>query len=223
MAIIGLLNNQDSWLSNEIDILSDLTDENIQATGQDLRYMPREQVNPDRIFGEATVANIKEGFVIEMRLENISNFNGDGDMFSKFGLTHTDDATLMVSTRRFAAEGRKFGLQQPLEGDLIYMPFSNTMWTIKKVKHDPNYYQFGANRVWRLECNLYTPTHEKFEGGTIAPTDLGETATPRDESSLNMLLGIPEDSKQDDSAEFDIETTEETIPNEFNSDNPFGD
>lgn len=222
MALISLLNNQDNFLTSEMDVLADLIDENIQATGLDLRYMPKDQINLDEVFGEATISNFKEGFVIEMYLAAISNFNGDADLYSKFGMSHTDDATLIVSIRRFAAEGRHFGLSQPIEGDLIHMPTSNTMWTIKKVKKDPDYMQFGTNRVWRLECNLYTPSHESFVDDSLEPEDIGQTAQATDESGLDQLLGIAPGSKQDQSEFFNTRTVEETIPTEFNTDNPFG-
>lgn len=220
MAIISLLNNQDNFLSNEHDVLADLIDENLQATGSDVRYMPKDQLNLDTIFNESTVSDFKSGFIIEMYLAHVNNFNGDNDLFSKFGMEHTDDATLIVSMRRFLQEGQLFGLKKPIEGDIIYMPWSNTLWNIRKVKEDPDYFQFGQNRVWRIECNLYTPSHDDFKDA-LSPESLGQTSEV-DESGMEFLLGISPETKQDQSDVFALETESTTIPNEFNSDNPFG-
>ncbi len=221
MTVLSILNNAGSWIDNEVDIYMDLVEENFQATGTDVHYLPKDQINLDEIFGESTISQFKAGFIIEMFLHRISNFNGDNDMFSKFGMSHSDEATLLVSTRRFKTEGMSSGLDQPLEEDLIYMQFSNTIWKIRKVKFDEDYYQFGRNHVWRLEVGLYDPSHETFESQAVEDSDIGQSSNQVDDIGLINILGISRDSPQDESDVF-TRATQEIIPTTFDSTNPFG-
>jgi hypothetical protein len=151
----------------------------------------------------------------------VTHHNGEDDIFSKFGMVRNDEATLLVSVRRFSIVGQDHGLKQPLEDDVIYMPFSNTLWKIRKVKHDEEYFQFGQNRVWRLEVGLFDPSHETFENDDITPEDLQQVARQVDDLGLTSLLGISEELKQDEGEVFK-EVIEQSLPTTFDSDNPFG-
>ncbi len=222
MAVNQWMNSSSTGLANETDVMQDLIDENIAAGGIDVHYLPKEQLNLDFLYGESTSAKFKEGFVIEMLLSNVQQFNGDGDLFGKFGLIANDEATLLVSERRFKVEGQPFNLTIPREEDLIYMPMSNTLWKIRRAKPDENYYQFGKNYTYRLECGLYQPSHEEFESSTnVTPGDLQEEDPLVDEISLNRLLGVETGGSQDEGSRL-TDLADQNIPTPFDTDNPFG-
>ena len=116
---------------------------------------------------------------IEMYVEDVQNFNGDNDLFSKFGLQMDDQATLIVSKRRFKEEvllrTEQFQADNgftPREGDLIYVPFSDSVWEIKQVKNDSEYFQQGQNLVFRLAVSAYEYSHEDFNTGDTNIDDI---------------------------------------------------
>ncbi len=222
MAVNQWMNSPSAGLANETDILQDLIDENIAACGVNVQYLPKEQLNLDFLYGESTAAMFKSGFEIEMYISNITQFNGDGDLFNKFDLVANDEATLLVSARRFKVEGKEYDLTVPREEDLIYMPLSNTLWKIRRSKPDEYYFQFGKNYTYRLECGLYQPSHEEFESSTnITPGDLQENDPLVDEVSLNRLLGVETDGSQDEGEKL-TDLSSQNIPTQFDVNNPFG-
>lgn len=215
------MNSPSTALKGEMDVLQDLTDENIAAGGINVKYLPKTQLNMDQLFGESIKNVFEAGFEIEMYLDNVVNFNGDGDMFGKFGIMATDAATLIVSKRRFPIEAKVYNLLEPQQGDLIYMELSNTMWEIKKVKLDRNYYQFGKNYTFVIEVSLYTPSHDRFVDEEYQPLDFKETSQTSDDGLLE-LLGIDRNTAQDESDEIVKEANKTIIGDNFNPDNPFG-
>lgn len=215
------MNGPSSGLQSEQNLLQDLIDDNISAGGVECFYLQKEQLNLDEVFRESTIVDYKAGFEIEMMIARVSNFNGDGDLFSKFGMSSSDEVTLIVSTRRFGVEGAKHAMVKPLEEDLIFMPMTSTLWKIRKVKQDEEYYQFGRNYVWRLECGLYNPSHESFAGDIVQSGDMNLGSEAIDDLELIKVFGI-EGSNQQDQGEALREASNETIAGEFNPDDPFG-
>lgn len=160
MTVNRLLNQH--HLNREQEMVDSLKIEAIQAKGMDVKYLIRELVNRDPLFGEATMSEFKEAVVIEMYLSDIQSFNGDGDIFAKFGMTFTDTATFEVSVSRFREELGKYGLERPREGDLIYVELDDALYEIKKVKRDPQFYALGRNYTQVLQCALFQFSHEKL-------------------------------------------------------------
>ena len=109
--------------TSERNVVEDLTIESIKIHGLDMVYIPRTLVNEDTIFGEDTLSKFTEGNYIEMYLESVDGFGGDGDFYSKFGLEIRDTVSLVVSKKRFEQVMSNV-TTKPREGDLIYFPFS---------------------------------------------------------------------------------------------------
>lgn len=179
-------------LTGQQDTYEDLIISNIQWAGVDVNYLIRERVNEDVLFGESTLSEFKDYIIIEMMIESMNNFNGDGTLFTKFGYENTDGMSLIVSLKRFKEEGQKMGLDVPRQGDLIYLPFSDSLWEIKWVKLDESYYQFGKNYTYRLSCSLFQYSHEELPN-TDDFNDFNTNYTKGDiinEDPLKMLLGL---------------------------------
>uniref|UniRef100_A0AAU6W3R1 Neck protein n=1 Tax=Pseudomonas phage Cygsa01 TaxID=3138529 RepID=A0AAU6W3R1_9VIRU len=155
---------------SEQGLVESLLIEAVQARGVDVKYIPRERFGDDYFMGEAPISEFKDSYTIEMYIESMENFNGDGDMFAKFGIMFTDKTELYVVASRFVTELKAAGLESPREGDLIYIPFSNSLFEINKSKYDQEYYQTGVNFGYRLICNLFEYSHEKVDTG-IADID----------------------------------------------------
>ena len=153
----------------EQGLIQDLVDEQIKIFGKDVKYMPRTLVNTDDLFKEDTMSTFDSAHEIEAYVANVDGFTGDGDLFSKFGVRISDQATFIISRRRFTqavddnatlvVEGR------PNEGDLIYFPLAKKIFEIKYVEHETPFYQLNNLYVWELRCELFEYSDENFETG----------------------------------------------------------
>jgi len=81
--------------TSEQNLYEDLIIESLQFYGQDLYYLPREIVNEDKIFGDDIPSKFSSAYKIEMYIENVEGFGGEGDLFSRFGIEVRDQATLL--------------------------------------------------------------------------------------------------------------------------------
>jgi len=205
----------------EQNLIEDLTIEAIKMYGVDVIYMPRDTISRDDIFGEDIVTKFNDNYMIEMYLETVDGFGGDGDFLAKFGLQIKDTATFVLSKRRF--QETIFGKQRPLEGDLIYFPLTNSIFEINHVEHENPFYQIGKLHSYSLSCELFTFSHEDFETGR---TDIDRVATDNSPELLDAM---------GDSGDIDIEAADVLDPNAsssskkdlsnplFDETNPFGD
>lgn len=137
----------------------------MQIYGQEVQYIPRELVAEDKIFGEDVVSAFDRAYQIEMYLENLDNFDGDQELFSKFGVEIRDRATLHVSRKRWhQAVGTYLPEHlRPLEGDLIYLTLSNQVFEIMRVIDDQPFYQLSNLPTYRIEVELFEYNDENFD------------------------------------------------------------
>ena len=123
-------------VNSEKDLIHDLTIEAIKIHGRDMVYIPRTLVNEDELFGEDTISKFENGVEIEMYINSIDGFGGDGDFISKFGLEIRDSVELVISKRRFEESfSHEENIIRPREGDLIFFPLSKGLFEIKFVEH----------------------------------------------------------------------------------------
>ena len=138
-----------SGTTNEQRLLEDLIIESIQIHGHDVYYLPRRSIDLDEVLGEDVLSRFENAYPIEMYLTNVQGWEGDGELFTKFGIQVTDQATFVVSKRRWedvVGSNPDELLQipsRPAEGDLIYFPRTNSMFEIKFVQHLNPFYQLG--------------------------------------------------------------------------------
>ena len=119
--------------------------EQLRAFGQDVYYLPRKLVNEDTLFGEDTLSSFNDAYQVEMYLDNIEGFEGQKEMMTRFGLDMQDEATWVVSKRRFeqliSTDQNLIVTTRPNEGDLIYFPKAKKLFEISFVDHDDPFYQ----------------------------------------------------------------------------------
>ena len=85
--------------SGEQDTLENITIETIKAMGRDMIYIPRDIVTKDDIFGDDMASKFEKGFDIEMYIQSIDGFEGEGDLLSKYGLQINDRIEFIVSRK----------------------------------------------------------------------------------------------------------------------------
>jgi len=151
----------------EQDLLDDLVVETIKAMGRDMIYIPREYLNRDIIFGEDTISQFKNGYIIEMYIQNVTAFGGQMNIINKFGINITDRVTLQLSKTRFDQEivTKNSSITTPREGDLIYFPFNKSLFEINYVEDKIPFFQFGVLNTYTLTCELFTYSFETIDTG----------------------------------------------------------
>lgn len=151
-------------VQSEQDLYENIIIESMQIYGQEVQYIPRTLVNEDRIFGEDVVSRFDRAYQIEMYLENLDGFDGDQELFTKFGVEIRDRATLHVSRRRWNREvGQHVDYDRPQEGDLIYLTLSNQIFEIMRVMDDRPFYQMSDLPTYRMEVELFEFSDEDFD------------------------------------------------------------
>lgn len=191
MATSQYFNNYQA--SNEQNLIDQLTIEAIQIKGMDVKYLSRDLPAYDSLFGEDPTSAFTSCTSIEMYLETVDGFGGDGDLFSKFGYIMKKTAVFVVSKTRFKAEFPL--LNRPREGDLIYMPITKAVLEIKYVELEDPFFQNGAQYVYKLKCELFEFSRESFDVGDaevdgIVDAVLGtydpSTSTPEDSDNEKL-------------------------------------
>jgi hypothetical protein len=157
-------------------LYEDIVIESLKMYGQDVYYLPRDIVNEDDIFGDDVPSRFNSSHKIEMYIENIEGFDGDGDLFTKFGVEIRDQATFVVARRRWTQTVGRYDNEinsvRPLEGDLIYIPLSRSLFQIMHVEHEQPFYQLSNLPVYKLRCELFEYNDEDLDTGIEAIDDI---------------------------------------------------
>lgn len=159
---------------SEQNLYEDLIVEALKIYSQDVYYIPRHMLSRDMILNEAVESRFEDAYMIEMYLESVDGFDGDGTLFTKFGLEIRDQATFVVAKRTWE---KLVGLWnntivsgRPNEGDLIYLPLSKSFMEIKFVDHQQPFYQLSKFPVYKLRCENFEYSNEEVNTG-IAEVD----------------------------------------------------
>lgn len=143
--------------------------QSIKVTGVAVYYIPREYVNIDSIFLEDSLSRFSNAIKIEMHLDDIQGFSGNGSFMSRFGVEINDTCSFTVSKSRWIEEIGRSGLNvlpnRPTEGSLIFFPLSNTLFQITKVSSTDVFYQLGKLFTFKLDCETYQYSSEEFATG----------------------------------------------------------
>jgi hypothetical protein len=154
---------------NEQYFHEDLIVESLHIYGTNFFYIPRTLVAKDEILGEDRLSKFKSAYEIEMYLENVDGFDGQGAFIQKFGLMMEQSATLVVAKRRWTQligrHGQTIIPERPCEGDLIYFPLTDGLFEIKFVTHQDPFYQIGKLFVYKLQVELFQYASERLSTG----------------------------------------------------------
>jgi hypothetical protein len=123
-----LTNNYFNLYNNKTEqhTIEDLICESIKIHGFETFYLPNDNVDArDLFYGEDPVKKFKSAFPIEMYLSNATEYGGDKEFFSKFGLEIKNTAQVIVTKRSFSQRVPQNTFTRPREGDLVFIPFMN--------------------------------------------------------------------------------------------------
>ena len=151
---------------SEQHLYEDLVIESLKIFGQDVYYIPRVLINRDDILGEDPASKFDDAYLMEAYIENVDGFEGAGDLYQKFGLEIRDEASFVISRKAWNNMiGGYEGQNKPQEGDLLFLPMTNSFFEITFVEHDKPFYQLSNLPVYKLTCSLFEYNDEKFETG----------------------------------------------------------
>lgn len=174
--------------------------ESIQLLGNTYQYLPREVQIENLILGEDILSKFTVAIPIEMYLADSQGFQGDKEMFSKFGLELRNSYKLVVHKERWEEEIKtQFDTEalngdagfditnyiRPREGDLIYDPITKFLMEIKFVDHDAEFFALGRNYQYYLSCEAFQYQNEEISTG-VADIDL--FALNSSDKLLNQIL-----------------------------------
>lgn len=182
----------------EQNLYEDIVIEALKMYGQDVYYLPRDIVNEDRILNEDVPSKFNSSYKIEMYIENVEGFDGEGDLFTKFGVEIRDQATFIVSRRRWDQTVKRYDNEiktsRPAEGDLLYIPFSRKLFQIMHVEHEQPFYQLKNLPTYKLRVESFEYNDEQLATGITeidGVEDTGYTVdlTLADSSSIGFIVG----------------------------------
>lgn len=177
--------------SSEQLLMEDIVIECLKIYGFDTLYLPRHAMNEDKILGEDPLNKYSSAYPLEMYMQNVTGFEGDGDLMSKFGVEIRDTATFIVSRRRWdeviARSGDAVLTTRPAEGDIIYFPLTKAFFEIKMVESTDPFFQVGKLYVYKLQCELMQYSSEVFDTG-VSEIDGIAADKSADINAFNLLL-----------------------------------
>ena len=176
----------DKGTNTEQTLYEDLIIEQLKVFGHDVYYLPRTLVKEDTLFGEDVLSKFDDAYGIEMFMEQVEGYGGEKELVSKFGLEIRDEATFVVSRRRWisliGADSNLIVSTRPNEGDLIYFPRLQKLFEINFVDHDDPFFQVDNVPVYKLYCSTFEYSSEQLDTGITAIDAI------EDESSLDVLF-----------------------------------
>jgi hypothetical protein len=174
--------------TSEQSLIDDLVREQIKMYGLDILYMPRRHLNLDKLLHESSKNAFEFAMPIPMYLKTVDGFDNGMEVLTKFGVRSSDEVTFVMSRSEFttyyspylksyyndineeppgsALDPLKGEIDsRPKEGDLIFLPFDNTIFEIKYVLFDQPFFQLGRGYVFEIQCEKFEYSGETFTTG----------------------------------------------------------
>jgi hypothetical protein len=156
--------------------------------GLDMYYIPRTKNNVSDVFNDVQYSTYNNPVFVEMYIQNVDGFQGDGEFLSKFGVEVRDQITFTISQRVFNQEvGIYTNETRPTEGDIIWFPLTASLYQIKYVNKKAIFYQLGALQTYDIVCELYEGNSDIFNTG-IAEIDDKYNALSLVDDSYAILM-----------------------------------
>lgn len=175
---------------NEQRLVEDLYVECIAMMGTDSFYIPRNDENTDIIYGEDPLKTFTSNFPIEVYNSDTTNFEGQKEMFSKFGLEIHNDYTVILSRKTFRQRVKQNPLyDRPREGDLIYIRHvsrGGTLFEITWVEPDADFFTLGRKLPYYYKLKL-----EPFKySNEVMQTGIDEVDSIPGQDGYNIALQL---------------------------------
>lgn len=187
----------------------DIIIEALRMYGQEVVYLPREWQGYDDILGDDPVSKFTKSYELMMYIENVEGFDGEGDLFTKFGIELRDEATFVLARRewdkRVGTNEDDVSFYRPREGDLIYLKLSQSLFEIQKVETESPFYQFAQLPTFKMQASLFESNGEDFD--TFDP-DLNELIETTEAYQVQLTLSTSDTFYKGEIVETTIDSDE---------------
>lgn len=181
--------------SGEQGLVQDLINEHLRMFGVEIYYLPRKYLTEKTIIKEVIESAFDDAYPLEAYVANYDGYAQNSDVLTKFGLTISDELTLIISSERFDLYIKSLiqnkpnikSTLRPNEGDLIFFPLGKKLFEIKFVENEKPFYQLGKNYVYELRCELFEYEDEDIETGV---DDVDETVKDQGYITTLTLVGV---------------------------------
>ena len=177
--------------TGEQQLIDSLVIEQIGMFGIDFYYMPRENINLDRLLHESTKSVFNVAMSIPLYVKSFDGYDNSIEILSKFGVRASDEITFIMSRSQWstyygpyvksmynAQDGRdELALNnrlegqtasRPKEGDLIFSPLDGGIFEVKYVQFDTPFFQLGKGYIYELQCEKFEYSGEDLNTGITA-------------------------------------------------------
>ena len=154
-------------------LIEDISVESIKIMGVDTYYLPNDNDQArDLLYGEDPVRKFESAFPIEIYVNNFTEYGGEKEFFSKFGLEIKNKVTVTMSKRSFSQRVPQDTYTRPREGDLIYIPFLNgtgELFEITFVNQTKDFFMLGRQvpYFYELELEKFRYSQEAIQTGQM--------------------------------------------------------
>jgi len=174
----------------EQNLIEDIIVESIKIMGVDVYYLPNDNdAARDLLFGEDPVKKFQSAFQIEIYPNNVMEYGGEKEFFSKFGLEIKNQMTITMSKRSFSQRVPQNTFTRPREGDLIYIPFLNgtgELYEIKFTNQSKDFFMLGRKVPYFYELEL-----EKFRySQEVISTGIADIDAVVTDSAYTLHLNV---------------------------------
>ena len=152
-------------------LIEDLIVESIKIMGTDVFYLPNDNdAARDLLYGEDPVKKFESAFPIEIYPTNVTEYGGEKEFFSKFGLEIKNQMSVIMSKRSFSQRVPQNTYTRPREGDLLYIPFLNgtgELYEIKFTNQTKDFFMLGRQvpYFYELELEKFRYSQEAIQTG----------------------------------------------------------
>ena len=146
--------------------------------GFDAFYLPNDNdAARDLLFGEDPTKKFRTAFPLELYLSSSTEYMGEKEFFSKFGLEIKNNVNVILSKRSFSQRVQQNNFSRPREGDLIYIPFLNgtgEIYEIKFTNQTKDFFMLGRKvpYFYELELEKFKYAQEVIETGVDSIDDI---------------------------------------------------
>ena len=154
-------------------LIEDLIVESIKIMGTDVFYLPNDNdAARDLLYGEDPVKKFESAFPIEIYPTNVTEYGGEKEFFSKFGLEIKNQMSVIMSKRSFSQRVPQDTYTRPREGDLLYIPFLNgtgEIYEIKFTNQTKDFFMLGRQvpYFYELELEKFRYSQEAIQTGQV--------------------------------------------------------
>jgi hypothetical protein len=172
-------------------LIEDIIVESIKIMGTDVFYIPNDNdVARDLLYGEDPVKRFEAAYPIEIYPTNVTEYGGEKEFFSKFGLEIKNQMSVIMSKRSFSQRIPQDNFSRPREGDLLYIPFLNgtgELYEIKFTNQTKDFFMLGrqAPYFYELELEKFRYSQEAIQTGV---TDIDSVVTDS-AYTINLYVG----------------------------------